>query len=335
LHAPSVGQWERGYALKAISNRLVGYEFIDKFQRELAKVCGVKHAIAMSSGTAALHIALLCVGVERDTSVIVPSLTFAATANAVDYCGALPHFVDCNFLLTGYQVDRYLALHPSHPSRPSAIVAVDLLGERIDTKELAKVANSRGLPLIEDAAEAMGNFYGMSGASAAILSFNNNKLVTTGGGGVLLTDDDDIAEWALKLSTTARTHHPWLVEHDRVAWNYRMSNICAAIGLAQLERLDEMKQAKQALRERYRQAFMEIDNVEFFGLPWLNCIAVANRDDVISALQEDGIAARALFTPLHRLPHFAHMPRSSDEMPLCEATWRSFLCLPSGPNFAI
>ncbi len=284
----------------------------------------------MSSGTAALHIALLCVGVKRDTDVLLPSLTFAATANAVDYCGAVPHFVDCSFVIL--DLEYYLAT--KRVTRPTAVVAVDLLGARVDTRVLAKAANKRGIPLIEDAAEAMGNFYGMDGASAAVLSFNRNKLITTDGGGALLTDDDDIAEWALKLSTTARTDHAWLVEHDRVAWNYRMGNINAAVGLAQLDRIGEMKKAKDELRQRYRRAFMETSGVEFYGLPWLNAISVANRDEVISALQADGIGARALFTPMHMLPHFFHMHRSSDEMPLCEATWRSFVCLPSGPDLS-
>src|SRR5580693_8002485 len=254
-HEPSLDVRDLAAINECYYTGLTGYGFINRFEEAIAKACGVRHAIAVSSGTAALHLALMAAGVKPGDEVLVPALTFVATANAVVHAGAVPNFVDGPLNINAYKLRCYLSRETvraptggprlnRRTGRPvTAMIVVDLLGVPADLAALEAVASEFGLAMIEDAAEALGSRAGNracgSHGRAGILSFNNNKIVTTGGGGVVLTDDDWLAAKVVQLATTARLPHQWAVEHDAVAWNYRMGTINAAVGCAQMEKLDE------------------------------------------------------------------------------------------------
>ncbi len=231
----------------------------------------------------------------------------------------------------------------------TALIVVDLLGVPADLAALEDVAREFGIEMIEDAAEALGSRAGNRACGAfgrvAVLSFNNNKIVTTGGGGAVLTDDEWVAAKVVQLATTARLPHRWAVEHDAVAWNYRMGNVNAAVGCAQMERLDEFMERKRNLRGRYRSRLDGVRGVELLdhdggegrrGNHWLNALKIdpGHSNDarvaLLDALCAQGIMARALFTPLHMLPMYAKNPR--DNVLSAEDTWRRTVCLPSGAD---
>lgn len=359
-HEPSLD----GHELKAINDcfrdGLTGYKAISAFEDTLAARCGVRHAVAVSSGTAALHLALTAAGVKPNDEVLVPALTFVATANAVVHAGAVPNFVDGSLNINAYKLRCYLHRQtvkaPTGPrinrvtGRPvTAIVAVDLLGVPADMAELEIIASEFGLVLIEDAAEALGSRIGNracgSFGRAGILSFNNNKIVTTGGGGAVLTDDDWLAAKVVQLATTARLPHKWAVEHDAVAWNYRMGNINAAVGCAQMEKLDGFLEKKRRLWVRYRDVLAVCGGVELVDYcagqghganHWLVALKLdpragdSARVALLDALCAAGIMARALFTPMHMLPMYRDNPR--DNLLSAEDAWRRTVCLPSGAD---
>lgn len=364
-HEPSLGDRELKAINKCFAQGLTGYKAINTFEDMLAARCGVRHAIAVSSGTAALHLALVAAGVKPNDEVLVPALTFVATANAVVHAGAIPNFIDGPLNINAYKLRCYLHRQTvkaptsgprvnRNTGRPvTAIVAVDLLGVPANMAELEHVANEFGLVLIEDAAEALGSRIGNracgSFGRASILSFNNNKIVTTGGGGAVLTDDDWLAAKVHQLATTARMPHAWAVEHDAVAWNYRIGNINAAVGCAQMERLDEFLEKKRKLFERYRGRLADCADIELLDGDdgagsvgdrtcnnWLTAMkldpraGVGARDALLGALCEVGIMARALFTPLHMLPMYRDNPR--DNLLSAEDAWRRTVCLPSGAD---
>lgn len=297
---------------------------VDAFEAEVAARVGVKHALALSSGTAALHLALLHLGARPGTSVVLPSMTFAASANAVAYTGAEPVFVDSQCVdgnvapeLLIDAVDMLLA----QGREVVAAMTVDLFGRPCDYDRLEPALAQRGVPLVEDAAEALGATYrdrpaGSFGRVAA-LSFNGNKIMTTSGGGMLLSDDGELIAHARKLSTQSREQVPWY-EHVEIGYNYRLSNILAALGRGQLARLDEMMSRRQAHREMYRSALATAP-VRFLGEPerkdvednaWLTAIIVDapsfSVTNFVADLQAEGVETRHLWKPMHLQPVFAN-----------------------------
>lgn len=326
---------------------------VDAFEKELAERCGRAHAVALSSGTAALHLGLLTLDVRPGDVVITATLTFAATANAITYVGARPVFVDCDH--TGNISPRLLkkALQDqlSHGFRVAAIVPVDLLGKVADHGAIRAVADDYGIPVLSDAAESLGATRdGRPAASygdLAVVSFNGNKIMTTSGGGALLTDDLDIAHRTRYLATQARqpaVHY----EHTEVGYNYRMSNLLAALGRTQLARLDEMMARRRQLRARYKILFAGVPGVQVFGQPdgvdggetvdnfWLTSILVDpldagwKRDDMIAALAGQNIEARPLWKPMHLQPVFQNNSRYTFREPISDMLFTRGLSLPSG-----
>jgi perosamine synthetase len=312
--------------------------FVDRYESDLAALTGVRRAVAVVNGTAALHMCLLLAGVEREDEVLMPTLTFVATANAVVYCGAVPHLVDSDASTLGVDPEKLRAYMESLVERRSDLAFNKLTGRRIralvvmhtfghpaDLESLSRVCGDFGLVLIEDAAESLGSFYkgrptGNWGLLSAV-SFNGNKIVTAGGGGAILTNNVELGDLAKHLTTTARRPHRWEFVHDAVGYNYRLPNINAALGCAQLEQLPESVTRKRALAVRYRDAFASISGASFFLEPedccsnyWLNALLIdpelANqRDRVLAASNEAGFMTRPVWSLMHRLPMYAACPR--------------------------
>ena len=341
LHEPEFAGREWEYVKECIDTGWVSSvgSFVDRFERELCAVTGSAHAVATSNGTSALHVCLLLAGVRPGDEVVMPTLTFIATANAVSYAGAVPHFVDSEAVSLGVdaarldahlrevaQVTDGVCVHRRTGATMRALVVMHVFGHPCDLDALAEVAERWRLVLVEDAAESLGSTYhgrhtGNVGRVSA-LSFNGNKVVTTGGGGAILTNDAALAKRAKHLTTTARTPHRWSFLHDEVGYNYRLPNLNAALGCAQLERLASLVERKRKLAGRYRDAFAAVDGVRFVDEPpatasnyWLNAIVLepehaAERDALLAALNDAGIVARPLWTLMHRLPMYAGCPRA-------------------------
>lgn len=300
---------------------------VEAFETEVAERCGVGHALALASGTAALHLGLLELGAGPGTTVVLPSMTFVATANAVLYTGAEPVFVDSS---ADANLDPDLLLSAVDELQATgrsvvAAVSVDLFGRSVDYGSLVPGLAERGIPLLEDAAEALGaSLHGLPAGSfgrAATLSFNGNKIMTTSGGGMLVSDDADLVARARYLSTQARQpvgHY----EHTEVGYNYRLSNILAALGRAQLSRLDEMIARRRVIRGMYADALREAPGVRLLADDstgrddgedncWLTCIVLdpqvarATPDAVMRALAAEDIESRPLWKPMHLQPVFA------------------------------
>lgn len=344
LSAPDVGEAERAALLAAFDSGWiapVGPD-LDAFESAVSTVTG-RHAVALSSGTAALHLALLDVGVEPGDDVFVSTFTFAASANAVRYCGANPVFIDSetqSWNISPDLLDEALTEAATAGRRPSAVIAVDLYGQCADYGRIVPICRRHGVPLVEDAAEALGAHCGDAPAGSfgesAVLSFNGNKIMTTSGGGILLTASADSAARARYLATQAR--QPALhYEHTEIGYNYRLSNLLAAVGRAQLERLPAMIERRLAINTRYREALSDLP-IDFMPVPdwsrwngWLTCILFADgatRNRVIDALASDDIEARPLWKPLHLQPVYGDAGRHVDGT--SEALFGRGMCLPSG-----
>lgn len=334
--------------------------YVDRFERDLGEHVG-GYAVAVSNGTSALHACLVLAGVEADEEVLVPALTFIATANAVSYCGAVPHFVDSTEATLGVDPDRlaeYLAgiaevrgkecRNRKTGRRIKAVVPMHTFGHPVDLDALSEVASKFRLALVEDAAESLGSYYkgrhtGPLGEVGA-LSFNGNKIITTGGGGAVVTRDAGLASRAKHLTTTARIHHRWSFIHDQVGYNYRMPNINAALGCAQLEELPGLVRRKRQLAERYAAAFSGVTGARIFAEPafassnyWLNVLVLDEatadmRDEILETTNTKGFHARPVWTPMHRLPMYAGCPRM--ELEVVESLERRIVCLPSGPRLS-
>ena len=315
-------------------------KYVDQFENEVAAACSTRHAVAVVNGTAALQVALIVCGVCADDEVIIPSLSFVATANAVAHAGAVPHFVDSdaqNFGIDVVSLQNHLyqiverrgklIYNRATGRRISAIVPMHVFGHPVNMDPLLALANDYGLPVIEDAAEALGSTYkgracGSMG-QIGIFSFNGNKILTTGGGGALVTNDAELAERARHLTTTAKVPHRWAFEHDEVAFNYRMPNLNAALGCSQMHDLGTRLKQKRELAQRYASAFREMAVVEVVGEPtgsssnfWLNTLRLkiedgAHRDQLLDLLNDQKIMARPVWALLHRLPMFNHCPKSN------------------------
>ncbi|MEL6892228.1 MAG: aminotransferase class I/II-fold pyridoxal phosphate-dependent enzyme [Actinomycetota bacterium] len=349
LSPPFVGDIERQALLDAFDSGWiapVGPE-LAAFETAVADRIGWPGACALSSGSAALHLALLAVGVEPGDDVFVSSFTFAASANAVTYCGATPVFIDSepnSWNMSPALLVDALADAAEHGRLPAAVMVVDLYGQPANYDAIRAVCDAYGVPIVEDAAEALGAAYRGTPAGTlgdvGVFSFNGNKMITTSGGGMLVAADVAIADRARHLATQARqpvAHY----EHDEIGFNYRMSNLVAAVGRAQMTRLDDIKARKLAVRAGYGERFAQsgVDgDVEFMPVPewsdwngWLTCITVrdaAARDRVIAALAADDIESRPLWKPMHLQPvfadHRAHMDGTSERL------FERGLCLPSG-----
>lgn len=349
LSPPDVGDLERKLLLEAFDSNWVAPvgPDLDAFEAQVAEVVGVRHAVALSSGTAALHLALVAAGVRRGDTVLVPSFTFAATANAVMYLGARPVFLDST--TESWNVDPALVAEElrrraGRGKLPRAVISVDMYGQCADYDPLLAACDRYGVALIEDAAEALGSSYrGRPAGSfglAGILSFNGNKIITTGGGGMLVTDDDRVAARTRHLATQAREPLPYY-EHRTVGYNYRLSNLLAAVGRGQLQRLDAMIAARRETFRHYRAALGDLPGLTFMPIAgyghanyWLTCLLIdadrfgASRDQVLQQLARHDIEARPTWKPMHLQPVFADC--ASRGGAVCADVFRRGLCLPSG-----
>ncbi len=320
---------------------------VDAFEREMAERTGVANAVALSSGTAALHLALLLAGVERGDDVLVPSLTFIASAAAVSYVGARPVFVDCSadsWNLDPALVEETLTERASVDRLPAAVITVDLYGESADYLALESVCRRFGVPLIEDSAEALGSTYRGRAAGAfgvaGIFSFNGNKIITTSGGGMLMTASPQWAERARHLATQARepfSHY----EHTTVGYNYRLSNLLAALGRAQLRGLDSRMERRKQIDATYTAGLGGLPGIspmprstEGTSNYWLTCILIdpeafgADREQVRMALEAADIESRPTWKPLHLQPAFVGAPFVGPGH--CARVFDRGLCLPTG-----
>jgi len=354
MSAPDVGELEEQYVIAAMRSGWIAPlgPDVDAFEAELAGRVSVAHAVALSSGTAALHLGLLGLGVGRGDIVLTSTMTFAATANAIVYTGAEPFFIDCE-LETGNMDPALLREAIEHLTkdgeRIGAIMPVDLLGKAVDYTEICAIADEFGIPVLADAAESLGAQHrGRAAGSfgqASVVSFNGNKIMTTSGGGMLLTDDADLAVRARYLATQARqpvAHY----EHVEIGYNYRMSNLLAALGRAQLTRLDEMIARRRAMRELYRDLFEGVDGVEIFGGErdnddnfWLTSIVIDSAvtgwtpAELSAALLTDNIESRPLWKPMHLQPVFKAARALSNGN--SQRLFETGLTLPSGSALSV
>ncbi len=358
LHEPLFRGHESDYVQECISTGWVSSvgKFVDEFEQKLAEYTGVKRAVAVVNGTSALHMCLLLAGVEREDEVLVPALTFVATANAVVYCGAVPHFVDSAYDTLGVDPQKlsdYLAdlavvrsdacFNRQTGRRIRAVVPMHTFGHPVDMDALNETAARYHLVVVEDCAESIGSLYkgrhtGNFGKVAA-MSFNGNKIITTGGGGAILTNDEELGRLAKHLTTQAKRPHRWEFSHDAVGYNYRMPNINAALGYAQLEQIDGFLAKKRALAMGYKVLFRDIGEAEFFVEPsfarsnyWLNAVLLRPehadlRDEVLDVLNESGIMVRPVWNLMTTLSMYASCPRM--DLSQAEDIGRRLINLPS------
>lgn len=359
LHEPRFLGNELKYVQECIETGWVSSagEYVGRFEKMLEEFTGL-HAVALGNGTSALHLCLLLAGVEYDDEVLVPALSFVASANAVRHAGAWPHFVDSDSVSLGMDAGK-LAEHlksiaekrggacfnKKTSRRIRACMPMHAFGHACDMEALQKICRDYGLVLVEDAAESLGSYFdgqhtGNFGLCAS-LSFNGNKTVTTGGGGAILTRDPALAKHAKHLSTTAKLPHKWEFVHDEVGYNYRLPNLNAAMGCAQMEKLPEFLARKRNLAATYAKAFQAVQGVTFFTEPprrksnyWLNVIlldgkTVQERDSILAATNDAGYMTRPVWRLLHTLHMYRDCPRA--ELKQAEELERRIVNIPSSP----
>lgn len=358
LHEPAFAGNEWVYVKECLDTGWVSSvgKFVDRFEADLSAYTGAKHAVAVVNGTAALHIALKLAGVQVGDEVLIPALTFVATANAVAYCGATPHFVDSEERTLGMAAQalrEYLnsiteirsgqCVNRNTGRVVRALVPMHTFGHPVDIDGLLAVARDFHLALVEDAAESLGSTYhgrhtGTFGLMGT-LSFNGNKTITTGGGGAILTNDTEIARHAKHLTTTAKVPHRWDFVHDEIGYNYRLPNINAALGCAQLEQLPGFLKAKREIFGRYLDSFAGVAQAHIVVEPenchsnyWLQALlldeSVASQRDVILAATNDaGLMTRPAWTLMHQLEPYRACSRM--ELPVAELLQRRLINLPS------
>jgi perosamine synthetase len=361
LHEPVFAGNEVAYLEECIKSTFVSSvgKFVDRFETMLQEVTGARRAIAVVNGTAALHACFTLAGVEAGDEVMSPALTFIATTNAITYCGASPHFIDSSVTTLGMDAQALGTrlneiaqrggngtINRETGRRIAAIAPMHTFGHPVDMDEIAAIARHWDIPIVEDAAESLGSTYKGhavgSQARLAALSFNGNKIVTTGGGGAILTDDEELGRRAKHITTTAKLPHKWAFVHDEVGFNYRLPNLNAALGCAQLEQLDGFLASKRRLAAAYQRAFAGVPGVQFSREPegttsnyWLNAVLLdgahaGQRDDVLTALNAAGFGARPAWTLMHRLPMFAASPRG--DLSTAESIERRLINLPSSAS---
>ncbi len=342
LHAPTFSGNEKKYLDECIDSTFVSSvgAFVDRFERDIAEYTGARRAVVCVSGTNALHMALMLASVERDDEVLTQSLSFIATCNAISYIGAHPVFIDVDYDTMGLSPDalrEWLEKHTvkdagnvlrnkSTGRRVKSVVPMHTFGHPCRIEEIASICDEYCLELVEDAAESIGSFYkgkhtGTFGRIGAI-SFNGNKTITTGGGGMLLFNDEKLADLAKHLTTQAKVPSRWEFIHDHIGYNYRMPNINAALGCAQLEEISGFLASKRKTAEIYREFFAsEPGGIKFMAEPtesvsnyWLNAIAFPTREERDRFLQysnDHGVMTRPIWELMWRLPMFEHCERDS------------------------
>lgn len=364
LHEPRFAGNEWAYLKECLDSTYVSSvgKFVDRFEADLAGYTGAKHAVVVVNGTAALHVALRLAGVQSDDEVLVPALTFVATANAVTYCGATPHFVDSEertlgvspralreYLQTIADIRGDQCVNRATGRVIRTLVPMHTFGHPVDIDGVLEVARDFRLTLVEDAAESLGSTvhgrhtgtFGLMGT----LSFNGNKTITTGGGGAILTNDPKLARHAKHLTTTAKVPHRWEFLHDEIGYNYRLPNINAALGCAQLEQLPALLQAKRRLFECYEAAFAKVPETRLVAEPegcrsnyWLQTLLLnesvaGQRDTILAVTNDEGFMTRPAWVLMHQLVRYRECPRM--ELPVSESLSRRLLNLPSSVQLAL
>lgn len=332
LHAPVFCGNEKKYLAECIDSTFVSSvgKFVDAFERKVEDYTGAKKAVVIVNGTEALHFALKLVGIKQDDEVITQPLTFIATANAISYCNAHPVFIDVDMDTLGMSpisllsfLEKYAEVKGSEcynkktGNRIKACVPMHTFGHPCRIDEIVTICNNWHIEVVEDAAESIGSTYkgkhtGTFGR-IGVLSFNGNKTITTGGGGMLITNDVDLGMRAKYLSTQAKVPHTWEYFHDEIGYNYRMPNLNAALGLAQMEQLDSFLENKRAIAKKYQHFFSE-KGISFFTGPeqsysnyWLNAILLKDkneRDEFLKFTNENGVMTRPAWRLMHKLPMF-------------------------------
>lgn len=353
LSSPHMGGEEQALVAEAFETNWIAPlgPHVDAFEREFAERVGASHAAALSSGTAALHLALQLAGVGPGDEVFVSTLTFVASVNPIRYLGATPVFVDSD--RASWNMDPALLAQALEDAAragrlPRALVLVHLYGQSADLDPILAACDAYGVPLIEDAAEALGSTYrgrapGTLGASG-IFSFNGNKIITTSGGGMLVSEDGDLVARARHLATQARDPAPHY-QHSEIGYNYRLSNVLAAIGRGQLRVLEERVEARRANFEFYRAALADLPGIRFMPeadwgrhTRWLTCLTVdpaefgADREAIRRAMEAENIEARPVWKPMHLQPVFAECRSVGGGV--AEDLFTRGLCLPSGSNLS-
>lgn len=364
LHEPRFAGSEWLYLKECLDSTFVSSvgKFVDRFEADLAAFTGAKHVVAVVNGTAALHIALKLAGVNAGDEVLMPALTFVATANAVTYCGATPHFVDSEERTLGVDAEKlrdYLAGHTEQRSGQCfnlstgrvirALVPMHTFGHPVDLDGLLAVARDFNLALVEDAAESLGSYYhgqhtGTFGLMGT-LSFNGNKTITTGGGGAILTNNTELARQAKHITTTAKVSHAWEYRHDEIGYNYRMPNLNAALGCAQLEQLPYMLSSKRRLFELYRSAFAPVAGLELIAQPfqcqsnyWLQTLLleVENKKyltPILQATNSLGLMTRPAWILVNKLIPFMGCPCM--DLALATSISERLINIPSSASLAV
>ena len=358
LHEPRFRGNEWVYLKECLDSTFVSSvgKFVDRFEDELAAFTGAKRAVAVVNGTAALHVALLLAGVEAGDEVLLPALTFIATANAVAYCQATPHFVDSEERSLGmdaHALRDYLTatteMRDGHCINRStgkvirAMVPMHTFGHPVDIDALLAVAHDFNLQLIEDAAESLGSTMGGQHTGTfglmGTLSFNGNKTITTGGGGAILTNDLELGKRAKHITTTAKLPHRWNFVHDAVGYNYRLPNLNAALGCAQLEQLPGFLLEKRRLFDCYQSRFTDVRGVRIVAEPrgchsnyWLQTLLLDEsladqRDAILTATNDAGQMTRPVWTLMHRMSMYSNAPKSP--LPVAESLERRLINIPS------
>jgi perosamine synthetase len=364
LHEPSFTGNEWQYLKECLDSTFVSSvgKFVDRFEVDLAAFTGAKHAVAVVNGTAALHIALKLAGVKANDEVLIPALTFVATANAVTYCGATPHFVDSEERTLGVDATKLRDYLTSQTEQRAgqcvnrdtgqvirALVPMHAFGHSVDLDGLLVVAHDFNIALVEDAAESLGSYYhgkhtGTFGLMGT-LSFNGNKTITTGGGGAILTDNSELARHVKHLTTTAKLPHAWEYDHDEIGYNYRLPNLNAALGCAQLEQLPSMLAAKKVLFQRYQAVFASVVGLKLVTEPeqsqsnyWLQTLLLdiehANqRDAILKATNEAGLMTRPAWKLMHELNFFNSCPRMN--LSTAESLVQRLINIPSSSSLGL
>lgn len=363
LHEPCFKGNEWLYLKDCLDSTYVSYvgKYVDKFENMLADFTGAKKAVAVVNGTAALHMALRLADVSAGDEVFIPALTFVATANAVMYCGAIPHFADSETATLGMDPSK-LRDHLKDIGRITsggcrnrisgrpikAIIPMHTFGHPVNLDALLEICREYKIHMIEDAAESLGSYYkGMhtgNHGKLSILSFNGNKTITTGGGGAIITNDEDLAKRAKHLTSTAKIPHRWEYRHDAVGFNYRLPNINAALGCAQLEQLPAFLERKRILARQYQEALQNIAGVTFFSEPtfarsnyWLNAILLnedcgGQRENLLLKTNDQGIMTRPAWELLNSLDMYKDCPAM--DLSCAKDLARRIVNIPSSPFLA-